>query len=110
MAMTRIIHARKFYSRRWELTKFWTREVQRNPRRSRDHEDPEDDGMTDAERQEMYDYFKARDMVLPETRADANRMMWQSKRGLLDRRTKKVHADKFHRDLMERVAKRITDL
>lgn len=108
MAKTQIIYARKFFSRRWEMTKFWAKEVQRNPRRSRDYEDPEDD-MTDAERQAMYDYFKARDMVMPETRADANRMNWQSKRGMLDRRTKKVHVDKFHRDLMGRVAKRLTD-
>lgn len=107
MAKTQIIQARKFYSRRWEHTKFWVAEVQRNPRRSRDYEDPEDDGMTDAERQEMYEHFKALDMVMPETRADANRMNWQSKRGILDRRTKKVHADKFHRDMMSHVARRL---
>jgi hypothetical protein len=53
--------------------------------------------MTDEQRQEMYEYFRARDMVMPTTRAGRNKMYWGFKR--VDRLTKRVHTEKFWREM-----------
>jgi hypothetical protein len=101
IAMTNalIIQAYRFHSRRWETNRFWMKEIERNPQRCSAYQEPVEVGLTVAQQQAIYEYFKNPDMVMPTTRAGWTKMNWQLRRSLVDRRTKRVHVEKFLRDM-----------
>ena len=105
MANTRIISPKRFRSRRWESTPFWSKAIERNPSRAHDYDIDADDGLTDEQLVEEYQYFKAHDMVMPETRQEASRLRFEFRK--TDRRTRTISAARWEREMMARVREKL---